>query len=32
VRAGEGGFDKGSTWVLHIDGTKIAKARYLPAP
>ena len=32
VRAGEGGFDKGSTWVLHVDGTKIAKARYLPAP
>ena len=32
VRAGEGGFDKASTWVLHVDGTKIAKARYLPAP
>jgi phosphohistidine phosphatase SixA len=32
LRAGEGGFDKGSTWILHIDGTKIAKARYLPAP
>jgi phosphohistidine phosphatase SixA len=32
LRAGEGGFDKGSTWILHIDGSKIAKARYLPAP
>jgi len=32
LRAGEGGFDKGSTWILHVDGTKIAKTRYLPAP
>jgi 8-oxo-dGTP diphosphatase len=32
LRAGEGGFEKGSTWILHVDGTKIAKARYLPAP
>ena len=32
LRAGEGGFDKGSTWILHVDGSKIAKARYLPAP
>jgi phosphohistidine phosphatase SixA len=32
LRAGEGGFDKGSTWILHMDGSKIAKARYLPAP
>jgi len=32
LRAGEGGYDKGSTWILNVDGTKIAKARYLPAP
>jgi len=32
LRAGEGGFDKGSTWILHLDGSKISKARYLPAP
>ena len=32
LRAGEGGFEKGSTWILHVDGSKIAKARYLPAP
>jgi 8-oxo-dGTP diphosphatase len=32
LRAGEGGFDKGSTWILHVDGSKIAKTRYLPAP
>jgi len=32
VRPGVGGFDKGSTWIIHMDGSKIAKARYLPAP
>lgn len=32
LRAGEGGYDKGSTWILNVDGTKVAKARYLPAP
>ena len=32
LRAGEGGFDKGSTWILQMDHSKIAKARYLPAP
>ena len=32
VRAGEGGFDKGSTWIVHVDGADPVKARYLPAP
>ena len=32
LRAGEGGYAKGSTWILNVDGSKIAQARYLPAP
>ena len=32
IRAGEGGFEKGSTWVLAMKGGTIAKARYLSAP
>jgi 8-oxo-dGTP diphosphatase len=32
VKPGEGGFDKGSTWVLAINGGVPAKARYIPAP
>jgi phosphohistidine phosphatase SixA len=32
IRAGEGGFAKGSTWVLGMKGGVVAKARYLPAP
>lgn len=32
VRAGDGGFEKGSTWVVEVeDGTGV-KARYIPAP
>ena len=32
VRAGEGGFEKGSTWVVEVDDGVPVKARYLPAP
>jgi len=32
VKAGEGGFDKGSTWVLSVDDEGPVKARYLPPP
>jgi hypothetical protein len=32
VRAGDGGFDKGSTWIIHVDTDDPVKARYLPAP
>jgi len=32
IRAGEGGYDKGSTWVLSTQDGIATKARYLPAP
>ena len=32
VKAGEGGFDKGSTWVLSVDDEGPVKATYLPPP
>jgi len=32
VRAGAGGFEKGSTWVLSVDDEGPVKATYLPAP
>jgi phosphohistidine phosphatase SixA len=33
VKAGEGGYEKGSTWVLEVDEHGVAeKARYIPAP
>jgi 8-oxo-dGTP diphosphatase len=32
IKPGEGGFEKGSTWVLNIDDEGPVKARYLPAP
>lgn len=32
IRAGDGGFEKGSTWVLGMKDGVIAKARYLSAP
>jgi phosphohistidine phosphatase SixA len=32
IRAGDGGFEKGSTWVLEVDGHEPTRARYLPAP
>jgi len=32
IRAGDGGFDKGSTWILRVQDGVPLKARYLPAP
>lgn len=32
IRAGDGGFDKGSTWILQASDGVVAKARYLAAP
>jgi len=32
VRAGEGGFDKGSTWVVDVRDGVAVQARYIPAP
>jgi len=32
IRKGDGGFDKGSTWVLRLQDGVPVKARYLPAP
>ena len=32
IKAGEGGFEKGSTWVLGVDDEGPVEARYLPAP
>jgi hypothetical protein len=32
VKPGDGGFEKGSTWVVEVDDGVPVKARYLPAP
>ena len=32
IKPGEGGFEKGSTWVLGVDDSAVAEARYIPAP
>lgn len=32
IRAGDGGFEKGSTWVVGVQNGVPVKARYLPAP
>jgi hypothetical protein len=33
IRQGEGGFEKGSTWVLEVDDHGVPeRARYVPAP
>ena len=32
IKAGDGGFEKGSTWVLEVDDHEPVKARYIPAP
>ena len=32
VKAGEGGFDKASTWVVDFEEGTPVKARYIPAP
>lgn len=32
IRAGEGGFAKGSTWVVEVENGVPSRARYIPAP
>jgi phosphohistidine phosphatase SixA len=32
IRPGEGGYEKGSTWVLQVDDREMVKAQFLPAP
>jgi 8-oxo-dGTP diphosphatase len=32
IRAGEGGFDKGSTWVVDVRDGVAVQAQYIPAP
>jgi phosphohistidine phosphatase SixA len=32
VKPGEGGFEKGSTWVVEVENGSFVSARYLPAP
>lgn len=32
VKAGEGGYDKASTWVVDFDGDLPVRARYIPPP
>jgi phosphohistidine phosphatase SixA len=32
VRAGEGGFEKGSTWVVEVEGSTLERARFVPSP
>ena len=32
IRPGDGGFEKGSTWVLEVGDGEVVKAHFLPAP
>ena len=32
VRPGDGGLDKGSTWVIDVENGTFVRARYIPAP
>jgi 8-oxo-dGTP diphosphatase len=32
VKPGEGGFEKGSTWVVDLDKGSFVRARFIPAP
>jgi hypothetical protein len=32
IKPGEGGYGKGATWVVEVDGGKPVRARYIPAP
>ena len=32
IKAGEGGYEKGSTWVVEVDKGKPVRARFIPAP
>ena len=32
IKAGEGGFDKGSTWVVDVEKGSFVRGRFIPAP
>ena len=32
IKPGEGGYEKGSTWVVEVDKGKPVRARFIPAP
>lgn len=32
VKPGEGGYEKGSTWVVDVEDDSVVRARYIPAP
>jgi phosphohistidine phosphatase SixA len=32
IKPGEGGYEKGATWVVEVDDGKPVRARYIPAP
>ena len=32
IKAGEGGYEKGSTWAVEVAGGKPVRARFIPAP
>ncbi len=32
VKAGEGGFEKGATWVVDVEEGSLVRARFIPAP
>jgi phosphohistidine phosphatase SixA len=32
VKAGEGGFEKGSTWIVEVEDDAFVTARFIPAP
>jgi len=32
VKPGEGGFEKGSTWVVDVEKSSFVRARFIPAP
>ncbi len=32
IKAGEGGYEKGSTWVVEVEDGKPVRARFIPAP
>jgi 8-oxo-dGTP diphosphatase len=32
IKPGEGGYEKGSTWVVEVDDGKPVRARFIPAP
>jgi hypothetical protein len=32
IKAGEGGLEKGSTWVINYEGGVPVRARFIPAP